>query len=578
MSASRAEADLNKLSDKELMAFEKEDIKDDPFRLLDEGYLRIKTEDAKLIELHLNEPQRLFFEIAKKRYDEKKPVRIWLLKGRQEGMSTGIEAWLYALTSQADNINTLIMADEKEHSNNLFEMSKLYHEQLDKHYPHLAPKLKKSNEKKLEFEGMHSQIIIATAENLEAAISHTFHLVHLSEVAYFRDMATLMNNLNQGVPDLPGTIIIGETTANGCNMFYREFKRAIKGKSDWIGIFIPWFVAKKYSKPLEDGKLYPIEDIPWNDEYTHDKFIESERELRNKHKLSNEQLNWRRWAIQNKLQEDVDKGLHPISLFKQYYPSNWEEAFLMSGNSFFDRSGLEIQKVKIKKPSRVGELFQLNQQYEFRDLPHGRIKLYELPSKSEQYLVTGDASEAIGQDEASLFVGNKRTNRTVAVVNGQYRPEELAHMAVLLGNYYHNAEIAVENKGYGTAVNSSVFKNYGNIYSMPHVKADGDKNIGFNTNLVTRPEMLAYMAEEIRVNATDLIDEDLYDQCMAFIVNPKSKKAEAAEGEEDGLVICRAIFSKIRREKPFKIQSTNSVSRQRQQVAEINKGRKLGYG
>jgi len=472
---------------------------------------------------------------------------MWVLKARQEGVSTLTEAIIYSIISQTENINALIMADEKEHASNLFEMSKLYQSELEKHpNKHLAPTLKKSNEKKLEFEDMHSQVIIATADNTDAARSHTFHIVHLSEAAFFRDFKGVMGGLSQSVPDLQNTIVIGESTADGMNEFYDEWVRAVQGKSDWIPMFIPWYWMDEYSKPLENG-LYSLEGVKFTSDMSKEIFIKDESELQHTHSLTEEQLNWRRYSIVNKCQGDID-------IFNQEYPATWQDAFVVSGSNFFDTKGLQRQEGMKQRPKDRGEIFEEQGKFILRTLEEGRIKIYEKPLRYEQYMVTLDPSEAIGQDEASILVGNVRTNRTVSVVNGQYTVGELAHMGTMLGNYYNKALIIPENNSYGHALCQDIYKTYGNIYrrvrtSKGHMEKT--EELGFNTNVVTRPQMLSRMAEAIRLNSALLLDKDLIDQCWTFVINPKSLKAEASTSKQDGLVICFAIFQQVRAERPY---------------------------
>lgn len=541
------------VSDEQFLEDEKLVLSQKPIGLVTQEYLHIKTKAADLIPLVLNDTQKSITKIIIDLLKEGKPIRLWILKARQEGVSTNIEAIIYAFTSQHENINSLIMADEKEHANNLFDMSKLYQEMLEKTYSHLAPKLKKSNEKKLEFEGIHSQIIIATAENLEAAKSHTYQLVHLSECAYFRDLKTVMSDLNQTVPDLPGTMIIGETTANGMELFYDEWIRAVQGKTEWLPVFIPWFAMKEYSMALQENKLYPLDGILFDTDNSQQSFIAEEQRLAKEYELTQEQLHWRRYTITNKCGGE-------IAIFNREYPSSWEVAFQTSGKTFFNQPSL--QKQLKQAPKRIGDIFKEENKYIFRDLPNGRIKLYDKPQPNEQYIVTLDASEAIGEDEASILVLNNRLNRTVAVVNGQYEPELLADIGSKLGFYYNGAMIAPENKGYGYSVCQALNQTYGNIYRRKitkNGKTERTDELGFNTNLNTRPEMLARAAETILYNSCELVDASLINQCQTFIINPKTKKAEAALGKEDGLVITFAIAQQVRHEHPYRPPRNQSM-------------------
>jgi len=521
-----------------------------PLRLVCAEYLHIKTKAATMERLKLNTTQQKIFNKVLELIKAGKAIRIWLLKYRQGGVSTLIEAVIYALTSQAPNINSLCIADAKEHADNIFEMSKLYQEKLEKTDPHLPPEIKKSNEKKLEFDKIHSQIIIATGENTEAAKSHTFQYVHLSEVAFFRDLKTVLGDLNQTVPELPGTMVFGETTANGLNEFYKQWLRAERGLTDWVPMFFPWFEMDEYRKPLENGELYPIEGIIFDADSSVEQFLIEEAEQAEEFGWDQEQVNWRRHKIVNACNGD-------LYTFYREYPSTWQEAFAISGELFFNRKGLKKQTTK--RPKDIGDIFYQGANWEFRSIPHGAVEIFEWPEEGEQYIVTLDASEGNDGDEAAALVLNKRMNSTAATVAGQYSPEDLARIGIALGNYYKNALVAAENKGYGYQVNQLIFKKYGNIY-----RKMVDKNgvmtptdeLGFNTTTVTRPSMLAMMQEEISHNSTTMNSKKLMEECQTFIKKKdkegKVKKIEAQNGYQDGLVICRAIAGYVRNQYPYK--------------------------
>lgn len=542
---------LEDLTDKEILHGQKIAIQANPLKLVDNEMLHIKTKAGQLIPLKLNTTQVKILNKIKELRKLNKPIRLWLLKYRQGGCSSLIEAVIYALTSQQENINSLILADEKDHATNLFEMSKLYQEKLEQTNPHIPPPLKKSNEKKLEFEGIHSQILIASAENTEAAKSRTFQIVHISETAWFRSLSAILSDLNQTVPDLPGTIVIGETTANGMEEFHREWMRAVEGKTDWIPLFFPWFEMDEYSMPLQNGKLYPLEGVNFDADTSLTAFEKEELELQVEFNLTNEQLNWRRYAIVNKCQGD-------LNVFNREYPATWQLAFSTSGSLFFDRKGLDKQIEE--RPIAQGEIFFQNLKWEWRDLKHGRILLYERPEAGEQYIVGGDASEAVGHDEAAIVVLNKRLNTTSAIVVGQIPPEDLAQLEIALGNFYNQALIAQESKGYGYQVNQLVNASYGNIYHKV-INKDGidvkTDELGFNTNSVTRPSMLAQFAEEIKNNSTQIHSKEILSECRTFIIKKdkqgKVTKIEAQDGYQDGLIVCRAICSYVRNQYPYKV-------------------------
>ncbi len=568
--------DSSDKSDQEAINLDLSLTSKNPLYPIRSNYLSIKVKKGEMIRLKLNTCQKKLFNTIIKYRKEKKPIRIWLLKFRQGGFSTEIEAIIYLLTSQQENRNSLIMADEADHSDNLFEMSKLYQEQLEINEPHLAPDLKKSNAKELVWEGIHSKIIIDSSKNIQAARSYTYQYVHLSETAFFRNLKAVLDALNQTVPDWWDTLIIGETTANGMNEFHTEWIRAIEGKTDWIPLFFAWFEMEEYTLPLINGELYPLKGINFDADTSIAAFEKEEYDLIREHKLTQGQLNWRRWAITNKCQGD-------ISRFRTEYPATWQEAFSMSGSLFFDRKGL--MKQKEQRPVAIGEIFYQDMKYEFRDLEHGKVSIFEKPIEGEQYIVTLDASEAVDKDEAAALVLNKRTNVTAAIVAGQYTPEELAQIGIGLGNYYNTALIAPESKGYGYMVCQLVNKKYGNVYRRVTTKTGENKpteEIGFNTNSVTRPQMIAQMNEEIKNKTTDLNSKELLNECQTFVIKKdkqgKVTKIEAQDGKQDGLVMCRAIAGYIRNERPYLAPRIGDAAKRRSIRARLASKKNAGIG
>lgn len=575
------------LTDIQILDGEKLACQKNPLYLLDSAYLSIVTKKGEMVKLKVNHPQSFLLRRIKKMRAEHKPIRIWLLKARQEGFSTLVESVIYALTSQQENRKSLIMADQGDKSTNLFGMTKLYQEMLEADEAHLAPQLKKSNEKALEFEDIHSKIIIETAQNVDATRSYTYNYVHLSECAFFPDLTGVMRGLNQSVPDHWDTIIIGETTANGREQFYREWLRAIKGETDWIPVFVPWFWLDDYSKPLEDNALYPLIGVNFGADYSESDFLQEETDLRVDHDLTKEQTNWRRWAIVNKCGGDIDS-------FKQEYPATWHEAFAMSGACFFDRKGLEWQEKVLETPKAYGELYYVNMGWEFREVKDGRLRIYEYPTVGEQYIIVFDPSEGlVAGDEAAGVVLNKRTNQTSATLNGPYSPEDLAEIGIALGNWYNNGLATSENKGYGYMVNELMFKKYGNMYRRKKKNRNKEgvleetDELGYNTNGVTRPQCLAALDAEVKNHSTVIKDKSLHSELLTF-VQPKDKegrptKPEAEVGCQDGLVMARAIASKIREEFPYVKRASSGVTkalrlRRLDEIRRKNKNAGFGFG
>ena len=58
------------------------------------------------------------------------------------------------------------------------------------------------------------------------------------------------------------------------------------------------------------------------------------------------QLNWRRWAIINKADGDIEK-------FQQEYPATIQEAFISSSGLAIPRDLIDMQVQNIRKPEKI---------------------------------------------------------------------------------------------------------------------------------------------------------------------------------------------------------------------------------
>ncbi len=529
-----------------MKSLEQSEALDNPFSLVEDGHLWIKTKEAKLVPLKLNKAQVYVLSIIKKLWESDKPIRILLLKARQLGMSTLIEAIIYSITSQVENINADIIADEQKRSDNLFEMSKLYQEKAP---DHLKPEIKKSNAKKLEFDKIHSQILVETANDPDAGRSFTFQLVHLSEKARFKNPETLMLGLSQTVPALRHTMIIQETTANGFNHFKEEWDAAVNKETDYLPIFIPWYWAEEYKMKASEG--FTVGDRQYGDA-TKDEFdLEHIMKAEGIADIK-DRLQWRRWCIRNNC-------ANKVANFQQEYPSSPEEAFIASGDCAFDKEQLLIQLRKNTKLIARGNLVEMDGKYTFRaDPAMGDFKIYEAlkPRHTEQYVVAGDACSGSGKDYATLVVIGKRSNNVVATYRLKVDSDVLAQKAASLGHFFHDAIIAIENNSYGFHANLKLNSIYGNIFKQEVIdKTDGrtTTKFGWNTNSRTRPDMLGQLKQEVRAGATELRDQTLLREMLTFIRNPDNGKEEAQEGCNDDMVISRAIASAVRRLHPFEV-------------------------
>jgi hypothetical protein len=471
--------------------------------------------------------------------------KTFIAEGFVSHNSTIIEAIIYAFVSRMSGVNACVVADDLDGANYIFEMQKLFQEKLENH---LKPRPKHSNEKKLAFQGLNSQIVIDTAENPNVGRKYTFQFAHLTEVGRWqKSLNELLTGLGHAIPNAMGTMVFLESTAKGYNEFYDLWVKAINGGTDWVPIFLPWWEFPEYALPLENGQFYPIENIKFVTPVEKENFLKEEREIKQKYNLSDEQLNWRRWDIVNNCSGDINK-------FNQENPDCWQTAFVASGDIYFNREALQAQE--IRKPLAVGNIVKEESRWIFRQDAAGLFRIYEYPQRGEQYAIGADSAEGLEHgDKSAGVVINKRTNKTACIYNHNIPPDRFEEDLIKAGNFYNEAVIACENQGYGYSINQGLYKRYGKVYRRIKTKkgfAEPTLELGWNTNSVTRPQMLAQLNEEIANNSTDLLDTDLIGQCWTFVNNPKRGQPEAEKGKCDDLVIARSIAGQVRSEQPYR--------------------------
>ena len=155
-----------------------------------ENFLKMRDKNSELIPFKLNAAQQAFEKIIEETEKAGKLHRYIVLKNEQLGISTHSTGRMFAKTATHENINTLIIAHEDKATLNLFNMNKLYYDELPSA---IRPMKKYSNERALVFEnptndeeekalnpGLRSKFTIATAGTTETARSGTYHNIHVS--------------------------------------------------------------------------------------------------------------------------------------------------------------------------------------------------------------------------------------------------------------------------------------------------------------------------------------------------------------------------------------------------------------
>lgn len=522
-----------------------------------ESFLKIKNKKAEIVPFLLNTAQKIVMEQVERDTLSGKPKRYIVLKARQMGLSTLFEGLIFQDTSTHENKNSLIIAHEEPASSNLFNMSKLFYENMP---DVIRPMKKYSNGKVLSFEnpesdetlkalnpGLRSKITIATAGSGEVGRSSTIHNLHASEVAFFPDAKTTMLGLLQSIPDEPNTLVVLESTANGVgDWFHGVWQRAVKGENEFTPIFLPWFIDPGYSRPFptEESKKAFVDQIELEIKDRHGNVVLTyEKELMQKFDLTYEQLNWRRWTVENKCQGDEE-------LFMQEYPSTAEEAFIASGRPKFSISALKKYQTITKPPIRTGYLrFKEgtnDTEVQFFDDPKGYISIWKEPVRGRNYSIGADVAEGLEKGDYSCgIVGDNKTFDFVAQWHGHIDPDLFGDELVKLGYYYNGAYIACEANNHGlTTLNAIKKREYWNLFfskTYDKISETISKKLGWYTNTRTKPLMIDKLAEYVREKYLGIYSDLLISEMFTYIIEDNGS-TNAQTGCFDDTVIASAIL------------------------------------
>lgn len=239
-------------------------------------------------------------------------VRMFIIKGRQQGISTYIAARLYHKITRQRAKNVFILSHHATTTETLFQIVDRYHESCP---PEITPLCIVNNNRRMRFEN-GSQYTVGTAGSGSVGRGDTNQYFHGSEVAFYENTDEINTGVVQTVADIPDTEKFMESTANGIgNYFHQGCLDAMEGKGLYELVFIPWYWQDEYRARIVDTPERPFELTP------------EETKLKYLYGLDDEQIQWRR----NKIVE-----LKSERKFKQEYPFTVREAFQASGNSLID--------------------------------------------------------------------------------------------------------------------------------------------------------------------------------------------------------------------------------------------------
>lgn len=525
--------------------------------------LVIRSKAATQIPFVFNNAQRIVHTRFAEQMRKHRRIRALILKARQEGISTYVAARNFRRVSLYSDQYALVIADQRKRGQNLFGIYELFDRKLPRW---LAPaKRGRRTGLKLVYdtvtgEGLNSNLLVETAKDAAAGRSYTIQAVHASELAFWENPEETWVGLMQAVPDADSEVVI-ESTANGVgNLFHRMWKDAVAGDSDYLAIFLPWWVHEEYRIELDsEEKNELIASLSPDERKMRDPGYELDGIF---HPLSLEQIAWRRDTIRNKLNGDE-------ATFRQEYPATAREAFLVAGNCFFDTDSLTTYEENATKPRRYKIAWRGNTSVR-QERTKGNLRIWEEPRFDGEYVMFADTAEgkmsdkreAIyasdreqgGRDFSCAWVYEVHSSMYVAQYHARIPPEIFAEKLYALGFMYGHlnrrtqnhrpALIGVERNHRSGETTARKLKDweYPNLFYDRVINQRREKKtlaVGWFTTEGKRTLMLDEFSAEIRAGTVWMPDASTVEECFTFI-RGEDGKAEAEEGCHDDRVIAAA--------------------------------------
>lgn len=319
---------------------------------------------------------------------------------------------------------------------------------------------------------------------------------HNSELAFWPNAHEHFAGVLQCIPDAHGTEVILESTANGVGgKFHELWMQAINGEGDYIAIFVPWFWSPEYVKSAVGFKPTP-------------------EELRQQklYGVTLEQLAWRRSKI-----DEMGKALTD-----QEYPYCWQDAFLASGRTVFDKELTAAALKECWKPKK--HMVLENKRFVARN--DGELRVWAEPKIGTRYVIGADVAEGLdGGDYSSADVRELPYGQQVAQWHGHIAPDLFGNLLNVLGLWYNAALLGVEVNNHGLTVVTTLRNlNYPNLYVQHALDDRGSdeketKRIGWLTTSKSKPYIIDHLSAELRDGTHGLACKESAQEMQTYVVH-----------------------------------------------------------
>jgi len=477
-----------------------------------------------------------------------------ILKARQLGMSTMTVIEFLAYFLFVDGFNGIIISKDKDHTKYLLQIVHFAYEMLPEKYKlplehsqeaYLISKPPVYRHGKRIGGGRGTSLYIGTAGQLTFGIGVTVHACHCSELSRWPatekgDASTILQGLEQAVPDVSGAILRIESTANGRGeTFHIKYRMGERGVGRYRSHFFPWWfsIDDEYRRPLDEGEDFRLTD---------DEGELVERTFATyKFQLTPEHMKWRR-----RKKESFEP--QPLKYFEEY-PENAETCFLATGHSVFKAYMTLLNAAR----ERIEGREPLMQREKYGML----VKYWKLPKSGRSYAMAVDCAEA-EKEKSNLHAGilgevdGRGTIEEAVTFEGRAAIPDLARLCIELGDDY-SALVAVERTSKGFALldrlieaDASGDHDFELYYHLEFDQAAGENKriLGFRPTRAAIDAAIGRWGEDFASGEYIVHDAEILNQALDYVFHPRTGRPTAPRGGFDDYLDCALMVNFIKDE------------------------------
>ena len=455
-------------------------------------------------------------------------------KSRQLGVTSFALAYSLYLTHTEKDTVCMIMSYSLDTVDIVVKKRKAMYDDLN---PVVKIKDVANNRKELILEN-RSRVICCVCGSKDAARGSTLRYAHLTEVA-FMDDEKLKNQLVAIEAALrPDGQMVLESTSRVMNMWFELWMKAVNHESQYKPFFFSWLDDKHlFLKAYqEDSEIYKNRNGRYltPDDLDEEELVLYRKMNGGKNPLALMKLMWRRMKIANIGSEK----------FRQEYPSNAMESFIVSGNNIFDLQPVQSrlnyvdETPKLELPNKLPPIFRKWK---------GSITIWKYPKAGKKYFGGVDTGEGIGSDNSVITIVDEDGFQCMEFASNKIKPYAFAGLVREIGKYYNTCLLVIEKLSAGHTVVDKLYDSnnrYINLYKYRSYDAKGKmrKKPGFETSAKSRPVIINRFVEMFEKGEVCINSKGLLNEMKSFQVDNNGKVQAVAGAKDDRvLAFCMAL-------------------------------------